>query len=175
MKWLNRISDRGSASWLPSAPNSSHATACSGVDLFPYLEETHKQMLACDAWSAGGSCSAYTPAVPLSDLGVTELQMRQVSLRASSEHSPITGKGKTPHTSLKSITRLDKRGYSEGPVSAAVGQSSAPCVGKLHISPNWSTLFIPCYCTCCNLNFLENMSPIAEIVQSLKLPTMLLT
>lgn len=34
------FSHRGSVSWLESSPNSSHATACSGVDLFPYLEKT---------------------------------------------------------------------------------------------------------------------------------------
>lgn len=33
------FSHRGSVSWLESAPNSSHAIACSGVDLFPYLRE----------------------------------------------------------------------------------------------------------------------------------------
>lgn len=33
------FSHRGSVSWLESAPNSSHAIACSGVDLFPYLRK----------------------------------------------------------------------------------------------------------------------------------------
>lgn len=63
------FSHRGSVSWLESAPNSSHAIACSGVDLFPYLRKIKQSsmlqlLLNISSWRFSFMQNPFFPLLP---------------------------------------------------------------------------------------------------------------
>lgn len=154
------FSHRGSVSWLESAPNSSHAIACSGVDLFPYLRKIKQSsmlqlLLNISSWRFSFMRNPFFPLLPhtsghsvsssLAALKVWSCQPRhEFQLRTSTFFSPPLPKSHQAVNKLAPHTLEVLSWLLLCAASLVWSQARGPIIGdKRRFFSSWFTALCP--------------------------------